>query len=117
MKKLFIFSVISFICEISFSQTSVDNQRRADAMKDPKFIEFKKNHDDLLAKAGHQTTSSYYGYEEILKSYFIGDVIPNETPKADVAISKSEYVKTVNDWISKNKNLLKPENKNSLITE
>lgn len=118
MKKLFIFSIICFFYQISFSQTDIDNQRKASAMNDPKFIQFKKNHDDIQAKAGHQPiSSSYFGYDETLRSYFTGNVIPAETPKSDGITSKSEYTKILNEWISKNKNLLKPENKNSLITE
>lgn len=116
MKKLFLFSIICFFSEISFSQTAVDNQRRAEPVNDPKYLEFKKRHDDLT-KGVTTTASSYFGYDETLKSYFVGNTIPSETPKSDSYTSKSEYVKVLNEWISKNKNLLKPENKNSLITE
>ena len=118
MKKLFLFSIICFFSEITFGQTGVDNQKRAEPLNDPKYVEFKKHHDDLTKSQGQVSqTSSYFGYDETLKSYFIGNTIPSETPKSDSYTSKTEYIKVLNEWISKNKNLLKPENKNSLITE
>lgn len=116
MKKLFLFSVLCFFSEISFGQTANDNQRRASLENDPKYLEFKKRHDDLT-KGATTTASAYFGYDETLKSFFVGNVIPAETPKSASFTSKTEYVKVLNEWISKNKNLLKPENKNSLITE
>lgn len=118
MKQLFLFSTLCFFSVISFGQTNVEAQKRAAATNDPKYIEFKKNHDALLTKQdGPGSASPYFGYEETLKSFFIGNTISAETPKSDTFIDKKEYVKALNEWISKNKNLLKPEHKNSLITE
>lgn len=118
MKKLFFFSIICLFGKISFGQSTVSKEARTEAMNDPKFIEFKKNHDDVLTKQGGPGfISSYFGYEETLKSYFIGNVIPAETPKSETFVYKSAYVKVLNEWISKNKNLLKTEYKNSLISE
>ncbi|HWY11967.1 MAG TPA: hypothetical protein VN026_11610 [Bacteroidia bacterium] len=118
MKKLFFFSIICLFCQISFGQSAVSKEARTEAMNDPKFIEFKKNHDAITAKQGGIAfISSYYGYEETLKSYFVGNMIPVETPRSNGIVSKTEYVKILNEWISKNKNLLKPEHKNSLISE
>lgn len=119
MKKLFIFSIGFLFSLISFGQNAVEKRSRPEPINDPKYLEFKKRHDDLTAKQNGQqiTESSYFGYDETLKGYFIGNTIPAETPKSEGFTSKTEYVKVLNDWISKNKNLLKPENKNSLITE
>lgn len=88
-------------------------------MNDPKFIEFKKRHDDVTKTQQAQTgnVTSYFGYDETLKSYFIDNYIPAQTPTSVGYSSKTEYVKVLNDWLSKNKHLLKPEHKNSLITE
>ena len=118
MKKLFLLSIICLFCNIALAQTGTSNESRTAAMNDPKFIEFKQRHDALTPKSDQTAqTSSYFGYDETLKSFFVGNVIPAETPKSEGAVSKTEYVKTLNQWISNNKNLLKPENKNSLITE
>jgi hypothetical protein len=57
------------------------------------------------------------GYDETLRSYFIGNAIPAETPKASASFTKKQYVSLLNDWISKNPQYLKPEHKNSLISE
>lgn len=119
MKKLLLLAIISFFCKSGFSQTAVDDKKRAEALNDPKFIEFKKRHDDVTKnnQALNAPVSSYFGYEEKLKTYFPDNYIPSQTPKSDGFSSKTEYVKVLNDWISKNKHLLKPEHKNSLITE
>jgi hypothetical protein len=61
--------------------------------------------------------SAYFGYDEKLKAIFIDGIIPSQTPKSDSFTSKKDYLVVLNDWISKNKHLLKPENQNSLITE
>ena len=118
MKKLFLISTICFLCQISFSQTNVEVQKRVVSVNDPKFVEFKNNHDAVLTKQGGPgSVSSYFGYEETLKSFFIGNTIPTEVPKSDTFIYKAPYVKALNEWISKHKDLLKPEHKNSLIKE
>ena len=118
MKQLFLFSVLCFLSAISFGQTNVETQKRVAPTNDPKYIEFKNNHDALLTKQGGPGSASpYFGYEETLKTFFVGNIIPAETPKSDTYIYKAPYVKALNQWISKNKNLLKPEHKNSLITE
>ncbi|MBP7808339.1 MAG: hypothetical protein KA163_03505 [Bacteroidia bacterium] len=119
MKKLFLFSIMCLFTQLSFGQAAVEKNVKPEPLNDPKYLEFKKRHDDMTKnnQAQLSQTSSYFGYDETLKSYFIGNVIPAETPKSTGFTSKSEYVKTLNEWISKNKNVLKPENKNSLITE
>jgi len=116
MKKLFFFSFTCLLANFSFSQTSVEDQRRAQAMQDPKFIEFKNRHDANLKSKG-VVYSAYYGCEEKLKAIFLDGSIPSQTPKSDSFTSKKDYLVVLNDWISKNKHLLKPENQNSLISE
>lgn len=117
MKKLFIFSFACFLSNVSFSQSSVDNKSRTDAMSDPKFVEFKKRHDDLVKNTGTNAYSAYFGYDEKLKVIFLDGIIPSQTPKSDSFASKKDYLAVLNDWISKNKHLLKLENQNSLISE
>ncbi len=85
-------------------------------MQDPKFIEFKNRH-DAMVKNGTTVYSAYFGYDEKLKTIFIDAIIPSQTPKSDSFTSKKDYLVVLNDWISKNKHLLKPENQNSLISE
>ena len=117
MKKLFLFSIACCFIQISFGQNT-QAQSKADLSNDPKFQEFKKRHDDVTnSRQGLSQTSSYYGYDETLRSYFIDNIIPTQAPKSVGYSTKSEYLKVLNDWISKNKHLLKPEHKNSLITE
>ena len=115
MKKLFLVLALCFFSTISFCQTSVENRRRVDPGNDPKLAEFKEHHDNVIAKSVQP--SLYLGYDETLKSFFKDNIIPAQTPKAEAPVSKAEYVKIVNEWISKNKHLLKPEHKNSLIVE
>jgi hypothetical protein len=87
-------------------------------MNDPRVIELKKRHDQMAEQKGLPKSASYYmGYEEILRSYFNGNSISAEVPKANDSFTKKQYVALLNDWISKNKQYLKPEHKNSLITE
>ena len=118
MKQLLLFSAMCFFSIISFGQTNVEVQKRAVPTNNPKFIEFKNNHDAILTKQGGPGfVSSYFGYEETLKSFFIGNTIPTETPKSETFIYKTPYIKALNEWIEKHKDLLKPEHKNSLITE
>lgn len=117
MKKLFIFSIACCFTQITFAQES-NVQAKADFSNDPKFQEFKKRHDDVTnQRQGLSSTSSYFGYDETLKSYFIDNIIPTQAPKSVGYSAKTEYLKVLNDWITKNKHLLKPEHKNSLITE
>ncbi len=113
MKKLFLFSSFCFFSSISFSQTGVETQKKAESVNDPKLAEFKKQHDERIAQSIQP--SVYFGYDETLKSFFINNIIPGETPKADGTVTKDEYVKVLNEWLSKNMSLLKPEHKNSII--
>lgn len=115
MKKLFVLCFLCFNAGFVFSQTN--SERRAQAMEDPKFKEFKKRHEDLVKQSQGVQPSEYFGYDETLKSYFTGNIIPKETPKATGTQTKKEYVELLNKWISNNKQHLKPEHKNSLITE
>lgn len=118
MKKLFFFSFTCLLANFSFAQSSVDNKSRTEAMQDPKFIEFKNRHDALVKNnQGSTAYSAYFGYDEKLKTVFIDGIIPSATPKSDSFTSKKDYLVVLNDWISKNKHLLKPENQNSLISE
>lgn len=116
MKKLILTPILCFFVQLSFGQAAVEAKAHTEPLNDPKYVEFKKRHDDLT-KGVATTTSFYFGYDETLKTFFVGNAIPSETPKSTAFTSKTEYVKALNEWISKNKNLLKPENKNSLITE
>jgi hypothetical protein len=117
MKKLFLFSIACCFTQISFGQDA-NAKAKTDIADDPKFQEFKKRHDDVTnQRQGLSQTSSYYGYDETLKSYFIDNIIPTQAPKSVNYSTKTEYIKVLNDWISKNKHLLKPEHKNSLISE
>jgi hypothetical protein len=117
MKKIFLFSIACFLAQFSFGQDSQVNAK-PDISTDPKFQEFKKRHDAVtMERQGLSKPSSYYGYDETLRSYFIDNIIPSQTPTSAGYSTKSEYLKVLNDWISKNKHLLKPEHKNSLISE
>lgn len=117
MKKLFFFSIACFFTQISFAQ-DVKAQTKPDLSNDPKFQEFKKNHDDVsMKRQGLSQPSSYFGFDDKLKAIFSDGIISSQTPKASGYTSKKEYLTVLNDWISKNKHLLKPENKNSLISE
>ena len=119
MKKLFLFSILSFFVQLSFGQNGVEKTAKPEPLNDPKYVEFKKRHDDITKNNQSQLsqTSSYFGYDEKLKSFFQDSYIPSQTPKSEGFSSKAEYVKALNDWTSKNKHLLKPEHQNSLITE
>ena len=118
MKKLFLFAVVTFFCQSGFSQSSVDQKQRTESLNDPKFLEFKKQHDDRLKANGIEPqTTVYFGYDEQLKSFFIDGIISSQAPKANGTSTKKEYVTILNDWLSKNQHLLKPEHKDSLITE
>jgi len=118
MKKLFLLAILSLFGKAGYSQTSLENTQRTDPSSDPKFLEFKKRHDDVTnKKQGLSQTSSYYGYDEKLKSFFLDNIIPTQTPTSVGFSTKSEYLKVLNDWLSKNQHLLKPEHKKSLITE
>jgi len=118
MKRLFFIGSLLTCFNLSFSQASVtvaDEQ----AKNDPKLIELKKNREKAAEdfRKHNSQPSSYYGYDEALKSYFIGNSIPASAPKSDGYASKQEYVKILNQWISSNKNYLKPEHQNIVITE
>ena len=118
MKKLFIFSIICLFTQFTFSQTAYDNQRKAELVNDPKYLEFKKRHDDVtMQRQDFSQPSLYFGYDEKLKAIFTDGIISSQAPNAQGFTSKKEYLAVLNDWISKNKHLLKPENKNSLIIE
>ena len=117
MKKLFFFSIVCCFAQISFGQ-DVKAQAKPDMSSDPKFQEFKKRHDDVtMQRQGLSQPSSYFGFDDKLKAVFIDGIISSQTPKYDGFTSKKEYLVILNDWISKNKHLLKPENKNTLISE
>jgi hypothetical protein len=123
MKKAFTFLLLFFSLQSLSAQTGA---HRTQPLNDPGFVEFKKKHDALAGTATAPSAekqsatiqvSEYFGYDQTLKSYFSGDVIPGETPKAISFSSKADYVKVLNNWITSNKQYLKPEHKNSLITE
>ena len=116
MKKLLLVPVICFLSQILFGQTNVEVQKRTDPTTDPKLAQFKKQHNDVTSKNTQSIESvEYFGYAETLKSYFSNGVIPKETPKSDGSLTKDQYLKVLNDWISKNQYLVLPERKNSLI--
>lgn len=116
MKKIFLISALCFLGQISFGQTNVEVQKKAEPSNDPKLEAFKKQHEDVAAKNAESIqAATYSGHNETLKSFFSNGIIPNETPKFDGTLSKEQYIKVLNDWISKNKHLLKPEHKNSFI--
>lgn len=114
MKKLFLLSVFCLSAEFGFSQIQTSGVITPE--NDPNLKEFKRRNDELRKKSV-SSTEVYLGYDEKLKAILIGSVIPSAVPVAKIGTAKSEYVKILNEWISKNPQLLKPENKNSLITE
>ncbi len=115
MKKIFLLSAAFFCSGIMLGQTGVQTQAKVD-VNNSKVEAFKKQHDDVTAKSAQSIqASTYFGYDETLKSFLNNGVIPNEVPKSDGTLTKEQYVKVLNEWISKNKNLLKPEHKQSLI--
>ena len=119
MKKLFLLSILCFVFEFGFSQVqnsaAVTPNSDLD-INDPKLVEFKRRNNELR-KNSIASTEAYLGFDEKLKAILIGSVIPAVVPTAKAGTTKSEYVKILNEWISKNPQSLKPENKNSLITE
>lgn len=117
MKKLFFFSIACFFTQIAFAQ-DVKSQPKPDLSTDPKFQEFKKKHDYVtMQHQGLSKPSSYFGFDDKLKAMFSDGIISSQTPKSSGYTSKKEYLTVLNDWISQNKHLFKPEYKNSLITE
>lgn len=118
MKKLLLLGSLFFFYQTTFSQVEVQSQIESDALNDPKVIELKKKHDEIAVQQGRPKSTSYYmGYDDVLRSYFIGNNIPAETPKSSASFTKKQYVALLNEWISKNPHYLKPEHKNALITE
>jgi hypothetical protein len=116
MKKLLLVPVICFLSQISFGQTNVTAHKKTNSASDPQLAEFKSRHDVVTAKNAQSIESAeYFGYAETLKSYFNNGVIPKETPKSDGTLIKEQYLKVLNDWISKNQYMVKSEYKNSLI--
>ena len=116
MRKLLFLSIITLFSKVSLSQA--ENAATLTPENDPKLAEFRKQ--AMARRIQHQNTqntSSYFGYDEILKSYFIDGVIPAAVPKSEPNISKKDYVVKLNQWISANQAFLKPEHKNSLIVE
>ncbi len=116
MKKLFFISAVYFLSQISFAQINIETQKKVESANDPKIAEFKASHANMTEKNAQSIeAANYFGYNETLKSYLSNGTIPSETPKSDGTLSKEQYVKVLNDWISKNQHLVKPEHKNSLI--
>lgn len=114
MKKLFLLSVFCLSAEFGFSQ--IQTSGIVTPENDPNLKEFKRRNDELR-KSSVSSTEAYFGYDEKLKAILVGSVIPAAVPTAKAGSTKSEYVKILNEWISKNPQSLKPENKNSIITE
>lgn len=117
MKRLFFLVSACFAFYVGVAQT--ETRQKPDPDKDPGLKEFIRQHDERLAGQKVQVTSQelYFGYEATLRSYMEGNVIPAALPQATGYTSKTEYVKAVNAWLINNKQYLKPEYKNSLITE
>jgi hypothetical protein len=115
MKKLLLIPVICFLSQISFGQTNITAHKKTNSATDPKLAEFKSRHDAVTEKNSQSIEAAeYFGYAETLKSYF-SNGISKETPKSDGSLTKDQYLKVLNDWISKNQYLVKTEYKNSLI--
>lgn len=118
MKKILLVVSIIFSFNVASSQVSTQTYIEADALNDPKVIALKKKHDEVAVQQGRPKSTSYYmGYDDVLRSYFIGNAIPAETPKSSPSFTKKQYIDLLNDWIAKNPQFLKPEHKSSLITE
>lgn len=117
MKKLLFLSIITLFSKLSFCQT--ENAATLTPENDPKLAEFRKHAMErrVQQQSTNQNTSTYFGYDEILKSYLVDGVIPAAVPRYEPNISKKDYVGKLNQWILANKTFLKPEHKNSLITE
>ncbi len=119
MKKLFLLSILCFVFEFGFSQVQNSSAVIPNGdldLNDPKLVEFKRRNNELR-KNSVVSTEAYLGFDEKLKTILIGSVIPAVVPTAKSGTNKSEYVKVLNEWIAKNPQFVKPENKNSLITE
>ena len=115
MKKLLLISSLCVVSQISFGQTNAVVKDRTGS-NDPKYLEMKKQHDAVTAKSAVSIeAATYAGYNEQLKTLFKDGIISSATPKFDGVISKSDYLKILNDWISKNQHLIKPEQQNTLI--
>lgn len=118
MKKLLFVVSIIFSFNVANAQVSTQTHIEAGALNDPKVIALKKKHDEVAVQQGRPKSTSYYmGYDDVLRSYFIGNSIPAETPKSNASFTKKQYVDLLNDWITKNPQFLKPEHKNALIAE
>ena len=118
MKRLFFIGSFLFSMNVVVGQTEALIQSEASVLNDPKFIELKKRHDQVAEQSGRPKSGSYYmGYDDVLRSYLIGDAIPAEVPKSNDAFTKKQYVALLNDWLSKNRQYLKAEHKNSTIAE
>lgn len=115
MKKLFLLIAICFYGSQMIAQSAII-QNDIDPSQDPKYIEMKKRRAEMAENFVKSGQSLYYGYDETLKTFFIGNIIHSETPRS-ASYSKKDYIKVLNQWLSENKQYLKPENQNSIISE
>lgn len=113
MKNINLLYVFAF--GISFINAQNDNVQIRDIKNHPDFIRYLQYGKTLPTKAIQVQKSEYYGLDNVLTKFFYYDQIPLDFPKANENISREEYIKEINNWLSLNQQRIKPEKQNRYI--
>lgn len=118
MKKLS-FLFILFVCgNVVLSQTTA--RPIVDVKDQPStkiLLERENRSNQGVASSAHVIISEYYGMDDKIKALMVNDQIPADFPKGSVSKSKEEYLTVANAWLSKNKDVLKPQSQNEKLND
>ncbi|MDO9001679.1 MAG: hypothetical protein Q7W45_18060 [Bacteroidota bacterium] len=115
MKLIYLLIILFVYSGRIFSQNDNQNSRPKDIKDNPQYlkaVQMEQNHNNP-----NILVSEYFGYESKITPLFVNDLIPSSFPKSIGYTDKEKYRETINIWLKENQSLVKPDKKNSLISE
>lgn len=110
MKKL-VFFAFFYLLTINFSLSQTNQTKPA-----RKTILVEDQASSPVVSAKPATESLYFGYDQKIKDISLNNDIPLGFPTKQGYAKKDDYLKAINKWISENQTFVKPQFKNTVIT-
>lgn len=110
MKKLVFFAFVYFLTlNLSFGQSNQIKPAR-------KTILIEEQTATPVVSSKPANESLYFGYDQKIKDMSLTNEIPVGFPTKEGYIKKDDYLKAINKWLTDNQSFVKPQFKNTVIT-
>lgn len=110
MKKLVFFAFVYFLTlNLSFGQTKQTKPSRKTVLVEDQAAA-------PVVSAKPSSESLYFGYDQKIKDISLTNDIPLGFPTKEGYLKKEDYLKAINKWLSENQAFVKPQFKNTVIT-